>query len=82
MPTCAARSMPLVDVLARGYPLEHKVIVYRTAMLPVQSPRIRRIVLGALPQTDIGMAVTVRLPPDLETCMCITAPNQALAAGI
>lgn len=53
----------LVDVLARDYPLGHELIIYRTATLPIQSPRIERVVLGDLPQADIGMADTVVIPP-------------------
>jgi len=53
----------LVDVLARDYPLEHEVIIYRTATLPIQQARIERVALGALPQADIGMADTVVIPP-------------------
>lgn len=53
----------LVDVLARDYPLDHEVIIYRAATLPIQRPRIERIALGMLPLADIGMADTVVLPP-------------------
>ena len=53
----------LVDVLARDYPLQHEVIIYRTPTLPIQQPRIERLALGALVQADIGMADTVVIPP-------------------
>ncbi len=53
----------LVDVLARDYPLEHEVIIYRTPTLPIQSARIERIALAALPQADVSMADTVVIPP-------------------
>jgi precorrin-3B methylase len=53
----------LVDVLARDYPLEHEVIIYRSATLPIQQARIERVALGDLPQADIGMADTVVIPP-------------------
>ncbi|MHB1271629.1 MAG: SAM-dependent methyltransferase [Rhodanobacter sp.] len=53
----------LVDVLARDYPLQHEVIVYRTPTLPIQQARIERVALGDLPQADVGMADTVVIPP-------------------
>lgn len=61
--TGAAYRQVLVDVLARDYPLEHEVIIYRTATLPIQQPRIERVTLGDLPQEDIGMPDTVVIPP-------------------
>jgi precorrin-3B methylase len=53
----------LVDVLARDYSLEHEVIVYKTATLPTQQPRIERIALSQLPAADIDMHATVVVPP-------------------
>ena len=53
----------LVDLLAHDYPLQHEVIIYRTATLPIQQPRIERVALGDLPQADVGMADTVVVPP-------------------
>jgi len=61
--TGAAYRQLLVDVLARDYPLEHEVIIYRTATLPIQQVRIERVTLGELPQADIDMADTVVIPP-------------------
>jgi len=61
--TNAAYRQVLVDVLARDYPLEHEVIIYRAATLPIERPRIERVALGALPQAKIGMAETVVIPP-------------------
>jgi precorrin-3B methylase len=61
--TGAAYRQLLVDVLARDYPLEHEVIIYRTATLPIQQARIERVTLGELPQADIDMADTVVIPP-------------------
>jgi len=58
----------LVDVLARNYPLDHDVIVYRAATLPIQQPRIERIALRELPDVKIDLQDTIVLPPsrDLE----------------
>ncbi|RCS28790.1 hypothetical protein DEO45_15355 [Rhodanobacter denitrificans] len=53
----------LVDLLARDYPLDHPVIVYRAATLPIQQPRIRRIALRDLPQVPLSAEETVVLPP-------------------
>ena len=53
----------LVDVLAREYPLDHEVIVYRAATLPIERPRIRRVPLRDVPATDISAEETVVLPP-------------------
>ena len=61
--TGAAYRQVLVDVLARDYPLDHEVIIYRTPTLPIQQARIERLTLGALPQADVGMADTVVIPP-------------------
>jgi hypothetical protein len=53
----------LVDRLSRDYPLDHEVIVYRGATLPIQQPRIRRMALRDLPAVDVGADETVVLPP-------------------
>jgi hypothetical protein len=67
----------LVDVLARDYPLEHEVIIYRAATLPIQSPQIERVVLGSLPHVAIGMPDTVVLPPARAM-----EPNPAIGARL
>jgi precorrin-6B methylase 1 len=53
----------LVDLLSQDYPLEHEVIIYRAATLPIERPRIRRIVLRELPDTPLTSEETVVLPP-------------------
>ncbi len=53
----------LVDVLEKDYPLEHEVVIYRGATLPIQQPRIRRVALRDLPATDVTAEETVILPP-------------------
>lgn len=53
----------LVEVLAQDYPLDHELIVYRTATLPIEQSSIGRIALSDLPQAEIGMADTVVIPP-------------------
>lgn len=61
--TGGAHRQVLVDVLARHYPLDHEVVIYRAATLPFQSPRIERLALATLPEADIGMADTLAIPP-------------------
>ncbi|TCI07463.1 hypothetical protein EZM97_32275 [Dyella soli] len=61
--TGAAYRQVLVDVLARDYPLDHEVIVYRAVTLPIQSPRIERLPLAALPQAELTMSDTLVVPP-------------------
>jgi siroheme synthase len=61
--TGAAYRQVLVDILTRHYPPDHEVILYQAATLPIQSPRIERLPLEALPQADIGMADTLAIPP-------------------
>jgi precorrin-6B methylase 1 len=61
--TGSAYRQVLVDILARDYPLEHEVIVYRAATLPIQSPRIEQVPLSALPEVEAGMEDTLAIPP-------------------
>jgi hypothetical protein len=53
----------LVDVLGQDYPLDHEVIIYRAATLPIEQSRIRRVPLRDLPATDVTAEETVVLPP-------------------
>jgi hypothetical protein len=61
--TGAAYRQVLVDVLSQDYPLDHEVIVYRGATLPIQRPEIRRMKLRDLPGARITTEETVVLPP-------------------
>ncbi|HEV2539106.1 MAG TPA: SAM-dependent methyltransferase [Frateuria sp.] len=61
--TGAAYRQVLVDVLARDYPLEHEVIIYQAATLPIGQPRIERTRLQALPGAELSMADTLAIPP-------------------
>ncbi|WP_232823576.1 SAM-dependent methyltransferase [Dyella sp. C9] len=61
--TSSAHRQVLVDVLARDYPLDHEVIVYRAATLPTQSPRMERMPLSQLPGADLNGADTLAVPP-------------------
>jgi precorrin-6B methylase 1 len=53
----------LVDLLSHDYPLEHEVIIYRAATLPIEQPRIRRFALRDLPHVPLTPEKTVVLPP-------------------
>jgi precorrin-6B methylase 1 len=61
--TGAAYRQVLVDVLARDYPMDHEVIIYRAPTLPIHSARIERFPLSGLPEVDVGMADTLVVPP-------------------
>jgi siroheme synthase len=56
----------LVELIARDYPLDHEIIVYRAATLPIQTPHIARMALRALPDAPIELADTVVIPPARE----------------
>jgi precorrin-6B methylase 1 len=53
----------LVDRLSQDYPLDHGVIIYHGATLPIEPPQIRRITLSGLPDTTLSSQETVVLPP-------------------
>ncbi|WP_211352700.1 SAM-dependent methyltransferase [Luteibacter pinisoli] len=65
-PTGAAYRQVLVDRLQRDYPLDHEVIVYRCATLPIDAPRIDRVALRDLPAIEVTVADTIILPPARE----------------
>lgn len=53
----------LVNLLSRDYPLDHEVIIYRGATLPIEQPRIRRVALCDLPHVPLTAEEMVVLPP-------------------
>ncbi|HSE13566.1 MAG TPA: SAM-dependent methyltransferase [Rudaea sp.] len=55
----------LVEVLGRDYPLDHELIIYRAATLPIRHPRIERLALGQLGEAVIELPDTIVLPPAL-----------------
>ena len=63
----------LVDLLSRDYPLDHGIIVYRAATLPIHEARIERSTLHKLPELTIELADTIVLPPAREP-----AANEAM----
>ncbi|MCH1928770.1 SAM-dependent methyltransferase [Shewanella sp. A25] len=61
--TSADRLQVLVSQLNEWYPLEHEVIIYEAANLPVQPPRIDRLPLMKLPQANLRPISTLVIPP-------------------
>ena len=78
----------LVDVLARDYPLDHEITIYRSATLPIQQARIEQVKLRDLPQAKVEMEDTVVVPPagplqpDAETRARLAALDLALAGEL
>ena len=61
--TNAAYREILIERLAQDYRPAHRIIVYRAATLPIDTPRIERIALRRLSRIDIEVADTVVIPP-------------------
>ncbi|MFC3650955.1 SAM-dependent methyltransferase [Dyella humi] len=53
----------LVEKLSKDYPLDHEVILYHGATLPIEKPRIRRMALRDLPDVTFTSQETLVLPP-------------------
>jgi diguanylate cyclase (GGDEF)-like protein len=53
----------LVERLRRWYPGEHGVILYEAARLPIESPRVERLMLRELPQARYEEYTTLVIPP-------------------
>ncbi len=53
----------LVDELARMYPRDHRCILYRAAVLPIERPSCISVSLCDLPGADISLADTLVIPP-------------------
>lgn len=53
----------LVDRLSEDYPLNHEVIIYRSATLPIDKPQVRHVPLRSLPDISLTTEETVVLPP-------------------
>lgn len=61
--TGAAYRQVLVDVLAVHYPLDHEVILYEAATLPISKPRLEKIRLRDFPAARVDMHATMVVPP-------------------
>ncbi|GAB3793145.1 SAM-dependent methyltransferase [Dyella agri] len=63
----------LVELLGKDYPMDHEVIIYRGATLPIERPRIQRITLRELAEVPMTAEETVVLPPAVTL-----QPNRAM----
>jgi precorrin-3B methylase len=69
----------LIDLLAQDYDLDHEVIVYKAATLPIHRPHIERIALSQLSAADIDMHATLVIPPSTPL-LANTAVRDRLSA--
>ncbi len=53
----------LIELLAEHYPLNHEVIVYEAATLPISAPRMQKLALSELANTALYLQSTLVLPP-------------------
>jgi len=53
----------LVGVLAQDYPLDHEVIAYEAATLPITAPRMQRMPLSGIEEAELGLQTTLVIPP-------------------
>jgi hypothetical protein len=53
----------LVDRLGQDYPLDHEVIIYQAATLPIEQAKIRRVTLHDLTDITLAPPETVVLAP-------------------
>ena len=53
----------LVKLLAEYYPLDHEVILYEAATLPIQPTRIEYLPISALPDAKMDLKTTLVIPP-------------------
>jgi uncharacterized protein YabN with tetrapyrrole methylase and pyrophosphatase domain len=53
----------LIELLAEHYPLNHEVIVYEAATLPISAPRMQKLALSELANASLYLQSTLVLPP-------------------
>jgi precorrin-6B methylase 1 len=53
----------LLQLLATDYPLEHEVIAYEAATLPIAVPRMERMPLRGIVDADLRLQTTLVVPP-------------------
>lgn len=56
----------LVDKLYESYPKDHEIILYECAVLPIEMPRIDKIVLSDLSDVEMSLKTTVIIPPCVQ----------------
>ncbi|MCL1123510.1 SAM-dependent methyltransferase [Shewanella surugensis] len=72
--TTSDKLQVLVELLQQWYPLEHEIIIYEAATLPIQSPRIETLRLKDLPNARLTDISTLCIPPSEK----LTLNHQAL----
>ncbi len=53
----------LIELLAEHYPLNHEVIVYEAATLPIGAPRMQKLALSELVNASLYLQSTLVIPP-------------------
>ncbi|AQS38970.1 tetrapyrrole (corrin/porphyrin) methylase [Shewanella psychrophila] len=61
--TSSDRLQVLVEQLNEWYPLDHEIILYEAATLPIQEPRIDKLPLKNLPFAQLSAISTMLIPP-------------------
>jgi siroheme synthase len=75
----------LVDRLGQDYPLDHEVIIYQAATLPIEQAKIRRVTLRDLtditlaPQETVVLAPATSLRPNLAMRERLAELDKAIA---
>ncbi|MCG9697715.1 SAM-dependent methyltransferase [Shewanella sp. Isolate11] len=71
--TGKAHRQLLIELLAETYPLNHQVILYEAAVLPIDKVRKQKLKLSELADAEIFMHTTLVIPPSEKM-----QPNQLL----
>ncbi|SUI60791.1 SAM-dependent methyltransferase [Shewanella morhuae] len=61
--TTTDRLQILVEQLSQWYPMDHQVVVYEAANLPIQAPRVDYLLLSELPKAHLSPISTLLIPP-------------------
>ncbi|ARD21322.1 MULTISPECIES: SAM-dependent methyltransferase [Shewanella] len=75
--TGAAHRQVLIELLSEVYPLDHQVILYEAAVLPIDNIRIETLSLSELVTAEIHMHTTLVIPPSEKM-----QPNEKLVARL
>ena len=75
--TGAAHRQVLIELLAEKYPLEHQVILYEAAVLPIDSVREEWLSISELKDAEIHMHTTLVIPPSQKM-----KPNEKILARL
>lgn len=67
----------LVDLLSEHYPLDHQLVIYEAATLPISQPRVVKCSLRQLVDADLSPAATLVVEPSQPM-----APNDLVARRI